>query len=56
MVDAAGDHRGVAVHGCTKTSTVAIHKVSVGTLTVAICETLDVRLEIRKRQPWYFEI
>ena len=49
MADAAGDQRGVAVHDCTETSTVAIRKVSVGTLTVAICETLDVRLEIRKR-------
>ena len=49
VADAAGDQRGVVVHDCTETSTVAIHKVSVGTLTVAICETLDVRLEIRDR-------
>ena len=49
VADAAGDQRGVAVHDYTETSTVAIRKVSVGTLTVAICETLDVRLEIRNR-------
>ena len=49
MADAAGDQRGVAVHDCTETSTVAIRKVSVGTLTVAICETLDVRPEVRER-------
>ena len=49
MADTAVDQRGAAVHDCTETSTVAIHKVSVRTLTVAICESLDVRLEIRKR-------
>ena len=49
VADAAGDQRGVAVHDCVETSTVAIRKVSVRTLTVAICEMLDVRLEIRKR-------
>ena len=49
MADAAGDQRGVAVHDCTETRTVVIRKVSVGTLTVAICESLDVRLEIRGR-------
>ena len=48
MADAAGDQRGVAVHDCTETSTAAIHKVSIRTLTVAICEILDVRLEIRR--------
>ena len=49
LADVAGDQRGVAVHDCMETSTVAIRKVSVGTLTLAICETLDVCLEIRKR-------
>ena len=49
MADAAGDQRVVMVNDCTETSTVAMRKVCVGTLTVAICETLDVRLEIRKR-------
>ena len=38
MADAADDQRGVAVYDCTETSTVAIRKVSVGTLTVAICD------------------
>ena len=49
MADAASDQRGVAVHDCTETSIVAIREVSVGTLTVETCETLDVRLEIRQR-------
>ena len=28
----------------------------VGPVDGSICETLDVRLEIRKRQPWCFEM